>query len=230
MTVLVALRDWDIDAWVARLRRELPGRKIVTARRALRPPRRPLRGVVEASARLARGPAQPRGDLLARRGRRSPDGRRPPARRAHPARGRPRPHQPDERIRHPALPQDPAAADALCAPAGRAASGRTTGTSPPPRDVRVGIMGMGVLGQDAARKLRMIGFDVAGWSRTARSASSAVLEGIQAFAGEERPRAVPGAHGHPGLPAAADRRHARHHQRQAALRPRPQRAGPAART
>src|SRR4051794_22142195 len=30
MTVLVALRDWDIDAWVARLRRELPGRNIVT--------------------------------------------------------------------------------------------------------------------------------------------------------------------------------------------------------
>lgn len=33
------------------------------------------------------------------------------------------------------------------------------------RDVRVGILGLGVLGQDAAQKLTMMGYDVAGWSR-----------------------------------------------------------------
>ncbi|MBA1158644.1 2-hydroxyacid dehydrogenase [Microvirga mediterraneensis] len=47
-------------------------------------------------------------------------------------------------------------------------------------DVRVGIMGFGVLGQDAARKLKVMGFDVAGWSRTAKS-----VEGFEVYAGEE---------------------------------------------
>ena len=59
---------------------------------------------------------------------------------------------------------------------------------PAARDVRVGIMGLGVLGSDAARKLRMLGFDVAGWSRT--------------------PKALPGldmAHGTDGLPAMLGR-------------------------
>ncbi|MGO9769858.1 MAG: 2-hydroxyacid dehydrogenase [Roseiarcus sp.] len=35
--------------------------------------------------------------------------------------------------------------------------------------VRVGIMGLGELGRDAARKLKAIGFDVAGWSASAKS-------------------------------------------------------------
>ncbi|MEM6667031.1 MAG: glyoxylate/hydroxypyruvate reductase A [Pseudomonadota bacterium] len=35
-------------------------------------------------------------------------------------------------------------------------------------EVRVGILGYGTLGQDAATKLATIGFDVAGWSRTAK--------------------------------------------------------------
>jgi glyoxylate/hydroxypyruvate reductase A len=47
-------------------------------------------------------------------------------------------------------------------------------------DVRVGIMGFGVLGQDSARKLKMMGFDVAGWSRTAKD-----VEGFEVYAGEE---------------------------------------------
>ncbi len=46
-------------------------------------------------------------------------------------------------------------------------------------DVRVGIMGLGVLGIDAARKLAMMGFDVAGWSRTPKS-----LDGLASFHGE----------------------------------------------
>jgi glyoxylate/hydroxypyruvate reductase len=47
-------------------------------------------------------------------------------------------------------------------------------------EVRVGIMGFGVLGQDAARKLKMMGFDVAGWSRTPKN-----IEDFQVYAGEE---------------------------------------------
>ena len=51
---------------------------------------------------------------------------------------------------------------------------------PAARDVRVGIMGLGVLGQDAARKLKVLGFDVAGWSRSPKH-----LEGLSSFAGED---------------------------------------------
>lgn len=40
---------------------------------------------------------------------------------------------------------------------------------PAAKDVRVGVMGLGVLGQDAARKLRIMGFDVAGWSRAPKT-------------------------------------------------------------
>jgi len=37
-------------------------------------------------------------------------------------------------------------------------------------DRRVGILGFGELGQDAARQLRALGFDVAGWSRSEKTA------------------------------------------------------------
>ena len=50
---------------------------------------------------------------------------------------------------------------------------------PAARDVRVGIMGMGELGQDATHKLKMMGFDVAGWSRTPKT-----IDGIPSYAGE----------------------------------------------
>lgn len=46
-------------------------------------------------------------------------------------------------------------------------------------DVRVGLMGLGVLGEDAARKLSLIGFDVAGWSRSPKT-----LHGVATFSGE----------------------------------------------
>jgi len=46
-------------------------------------------------------------------------------------------------------------------------------------DVRVGIMGFGVLGQDAAAKLKMMGFDVAGWSRTSKT-----VAGFTVYSGE----------------------------------------------
>jgi len=47
------------------------------------------------------------------------------------------------------------------------------------RQVRVGIMGLGHLGSDAARKLRGLGFPVSGWSRTAKT-----IEGVTVFAGD----------------------------------------------
>jgi glyoxylate/hydroxypyruvate reductase A len=47
------------------------------------------------------------------------------------------------------------------------------------RDLRVGIMGMGVLGRDAAEVLARIGFDVAGWSGSAKS-----IPGIRCYAGD----------------------------------------------
>lgn len=48
-------------------------------------------------------------------------------------------------------------------------------------EVHVGIMGLGALGRDAAAKLRLLGFPVAGWSRTPKQ-----IEGIGCFAGAER--------------------------------------------
>ncbi|MBA4796402.1 MAG: glyoxylate/hydroxypyruvate reductase A [Rhizobiales bacterium] len=47
---------------------------------------------------------------------------------------------------------------------------------PEARDVTVGVMGLGVLGADAVRKLKVIGFDVIGWSRRAKS-----IEGLETF-------------------------------------------------
>lgn len=49
---------------------------------------------------------------------------------------------------------------------------------PPASEVAVGIMGLGVLGQDAARALARLGFRVAGWSRTPKQ-----LAGIETFHG-----------------------------------------------
>jgi glyoxylate/hydroxypyruvate reductase A len=49
---------------------------------------------------------------------------------------------------------------------------------PAASDVRVGVMGLGVLGSDAAQKLKLIGFDVAGWSRSPKS-----IDPIECFAG-----------------------------------------------
>lgn len=48
------------------------------------------------------------------------------------------------------------------------------------RQVRVGLLGMGVLGQDAARKLAVMGFDVAGWSRTPKR-----IDEFEVFAGDD---------------------------------------------
>ncbi|MDK1492391.1 glyoxylate/hydroxypyruvate reductase A [Sinorhizobium sp. 7-81] len=47
---------------------------------------------------------------------------------------------------------------------------------PEAADITVGIMGLGVLGQDAARKLAIMGFNVIGWSRTKRA-----IEGMDTY-------------------------------------------------
>ncbi|PRX09403.1 UNVERIFIED_ORG: glyoxylate/hydroxypyruvate reductase A [Martelella mediterranea] len=46
-------------------------------------------------------------------------------------------------------------------------------------DFTVGIMGLGELGQDAARKLKVMGFDVIGWSRSKKQ-----IEGVDCFDSE----------------------------------------------
>lgn len=46
-------------------------------------------------------------------------------------------------------------------------------------DVSVGILGLGELGQAAAKALTAVGFDVKGWTRTART-----VEGVETFSGE----------------------------------------------
>jgi glyoxylate/hydroxypyruvate reductase len=44
----------------------------------------------------------------------------------------------------------------------------------------VGVMGMGVLGQDAAKKLQTMGFNVVGWSRTQKT-----IPGVKCFSGDD---------------------------------------------
>lgn len=48
-------------------------------------------------------------------------------------------------------------------------------------ETSVGIMGMGVLGQDAARRLLPLGFSVRSWSRTEKA-----IEGVDSFAGPDQ--------------------------------------------
>jgi glyoxylate/hydroxypyruvate reductase len=45
-------------------------------------------------------------------------------------------------------------------------------------DRRVGILGFGELGRDAAKKLKALGFDVAAWSRSEKT-----LAGVESYAG-----------------------------------------------
>lgn len=47
---------------------------------------------------------------------------------------------------------------------------------PQASDVTVGIMGLGVLGQDAAHKLNTLGFNVLGWSRTLKT-----IDGVECY-------------------------------------------------
>jgi glyoxylate/hydroxypyruvate reductase A len=51
---------------------------------------------------------------------------------------------------------------------------------PAAREVRVGMLGLGELGRDSARKLQGIGFDVAGWSRSPKN-----VAGLPSFHGSD---------------------------------------------
>jgi len=50
---------------------------------------------------------------------------------------------------------------------------------PAAHQIRVGIMGLGVLGQAAARALGVLGYQMRGWSRTSRA-----IEGMECFSGD----------------------------------------------
>lgn len=52
--------------------------------------------------------------------------------------------------------------------------------APEAAEVTVGVMGLGVLGQDAAAKLRVMGFNVIGWSRTRKR-----IDGVETFDASE---------------------------------------------
>ena len=52
---------------------------------------------------------------------------------------------------------------------------------PAASETTVGIMGMGVLGQDAVGRLKPLGFDLRSWSRTPKT-----IAGVQGFAGAEQ--------------------------------------------
>ena len=49
---------------------------------------------------------------------------------------------------------------------------------PPSWDIAVGIMGMGVLGQDAVRHLKVFGYQLRSWSRSPKA-----IDGVEGFAG-----------------------------------------------
>jgi len=52
---------------------------------------------------------------------------------------------------------------------------------PAPSSRKVGILGLGALGQGAAERLTYLGFDVAGWSRTAKD-----IDGVECFHGADQ--------------------------------------------
>ncbi|HHG90866.1 MAG TPA: glyoxylate/hydroxypyruvate reductase A [Devosia sp.] len=52
---------------------------------------------------------------------------------------------------------------------------------PAARNTCVGIMGMGVLGQDAAKRLLALGFEVRGWSRSPKD-----MQGVESFSGPDQ--------------------------------------------
>ena len=72
----------------------------------------------------------------------------------------------------------------------------------------VGILGFGTLGQDAGRKLRALGFDVAGWSR-----SEKIGAGFRDIRRRGRARPSAATQRDRRLPAAADPGDARHPER-----------------
>ena len=52
-------------------------------------------------------------------------------------------------------------------------------TQPEAADVTVGVMGLGMMGADAARKLKLMGFNVLGWSKSRKQ-----IDGVETFAAD----------------------------------------------
>lgn len=177
MTILVALTGWDVGRWVERLRAALPGRQVVALgepfdRRAVhyavswKHPPGSLAGLPNLGAVFSLGAGV---DHLM---------------------GDPRlPDVPILRVVDPDLTTRMSEYVVLhclkiLRQQMRYIAQQARGVweddddQPAAADVRVGLMGIGVLGRDAARKLAVMGFDVAGWSR-----SGQVIDGIPTFAG-----------------------------------------------
>jgi len=177
MTILVALTGWDVGRWVERLRAALPGRQVVALgepfdRRAVhyavswKHPPGSLAGLPNLGAVFSLGAGV---DHLM---------------------GDPRlPDVPILRVVDPDLTTRMSEYVVLhclkiLRQQMRYIAQQARGVweddddQPAAADVRVGLMGTGVLGRDAARKLAVMGFDVAGWSR-----SGQVIDGIPTFAG-----------------------------------------------
>jgi len=53
-------------------------------------------------------------------------------------------------------------------------------SQPEAAEITVGVMGLGILGQDAIRKLGVMGFKTIGWSRSKKE-----IDGVETFAGDE---------------------------------------------
>ncbi len=53
-------------------------------------------------------------------------------------------------------------------------------SQPEAKDLTVGVMGLGVLGLDSVRKLKVMGFNVIGWSRSKKT-----IDGVETFDGDE---------------------------------------------
>lgn len=177
MTILVALSGWDVGRWVSRLQAALPGRQVVALgepfdRRAVhyavswKHPPGSLAGLpnLEAVFSLGAGVDHLMGDP------RLPD-------------------VPILRVVDPDLTTRMSEYVVLhCLKILRqqmryvAQQARCVweddDDQPAAADVRVGIMGTGVLGRDAARKLAVMGFDVAGWSRSGQA-----MDGAATYAG-----------------------------------------------
>jgi glyoxylate/hydroxypyruvate reductase len=179
MTILVAIRGWDVEQWVSRLRSELPGRSVVVPgepfdRRAVhcalawKAPAGAFAGLpnLEAIFSLGAGVDHLLGDPKL-------------------------PDVPILRVVDPDLTNRMSEYVVLhCLKILRRQMRYVRqqqervwdddDSQPAARHVRVGVLGLGVLGRDAARKLQVMGFDVAGWSRSPKR-----LPDLTTFSGDE---------------------------------------------
>ena len=225
MSLLFAAPGWDEGPWLERFAALLPGRAIVTPETLV--DRAAVRYAIvwrHRPALLAELP-QARSDLLARRRRRSHPLRPAPARRPDRARRRSRPDGADERMGRAALPDASAPDRAATSASSASGSGPTTTISPRRATCASAFSASANSAATRRRKLAALGFPSRGLERQRQDRA-----GDRLFRRRRRARRDAGAHRHPRLPAAADRRDARHPQRgavrQAAARRKARRPDP----